>query len=137
MGKTITTKIDDGRMLFTFTDPEGEVISSFRMNPTDVHLAKRCGEVSKRFQEREAPENATMEEAAAYDTWIEEQFNYLLGYDASRTMFDQLTATTLLPDGRMFALLVMDRILEEVEPEIRKRNQKMAKVMDQYTEKYK
>jgi hypothetical protein len=80
---------------------------------------------------------ATMAEAAEYDSWIEEQFNYLLGYDASKSIFSQLTATTLLPDGRMFAILVMDRILEEVEPEIRKRNKKMASVMKGYTEKYK
>ena len=134
MGKTINTQIDDGRLRFEIGNAEGEVFSSFRMNPTDVNMIKRCQEVADFFanEAKDAPTGATPEEAAAFNAMIEEKFNYMLGYDASKSLFAELTATTLLPDGRIFALAVMDIIGEAIKPELAKRK----KAMQKYTAKY-
>ena len=35
MAKVINTKIDDGILIFTFTNNKDEVFSSFKLNPTD------------------------------------------------------------------------------------------------------
>ena len=40
-----------GTIKFTFTDEDGEVFSSFRMNPTDIGLLKRAEEISKHFED--------------------------------------------------------------------------------------
>lgn len=134
MGKTINTQINDGRLRFEISNAEGEVFSSFRMNPTDVNMIKRCQEVAEFFasEAKDAPENASPEEAAKFNAMIEEKFNYMLGYDASKSLFEELTATTLLPDGRIFALAVMDIINDAIKPEIEKRR----KAMQKYTAKY-
>lgn len=134
MGKTINTQIDDGRLRFEISNSEGEVFSSFRMNPTDVNMIKRCQEVAEFFnsEAKNAPTGAGPEEAAAFNGMIEEKFNYMLGYDASKSLFEELTATTLLPDGRIFALAVMDIINEAIKPELEKRK----KAMQKYTAKY-
>ena len=42
MAKTINTNIDDGILNFTFTNNEGEVFSSFKLNPTDINVAARA-----------------------------------------------------------------------------------------------
>ena len=42
MAKTINTNIDDGFLLFTFTNKQGEVFSSFKLNPTDINVAARA-----------------------------------------------------------------------------------------------
>ena len=42
-------KFNTGVIRFEFEDEDGEVFSSFRMNPTDVNLVKRAEEVSEYF----------------------------------------------------------------------------------------
>lgn len=45
MAKTIDTNIDDGFLLFTFTNNQGEIFSSFKLNPTDINVAARAEEI--------------------------------------------------------------------------------------------
>ena len=53
MAKTINTNIDDGILNFTFTNNEGEVFSSFKLNPTDINVAARAEEVIEYFKQFE------------------------------------------------------------------------------------
>ena len=64
------------------------------------------------------------------------KINYLLGYDASSSIFGEITATTITPDGRIFAEIVFEFISEKLAPEIAKRKQNMQSKMNKYTEKY-
>ena len=50
MAKTINTNIDDGFLLFTFTNKQGEVFSSFKLNPTDINIAARAEELETVFE---------------------------------------------------------------------------------------
>lgn len=139
MGKTVDTKIDDGILTFTFTNEQNEVFASFKMNPTDINLALRCEETLDYFNEKKenAPEMATTADAVKYNKELEEKLNYILGYDATTTLFKKpYTATTIFPDGNIFALIILDVIFENVAPEIEKRNKKSAESMAKYTDKY-
>ena len=51
MAKTINTNIDDGFLLFTFTNKQGEVFSSFKLNPTDINVAARAEELETFFEQ--------------------------------------------------------------------------------------
>ena len=51
MAKTINTNIDDGFLLFTFTNKQGEVFSSFKLNPTDINIAARAEELETFFEQ--------------------------------------------------------------------------------------
>ena len=51
MAKTINTKIDDGILIFTFTNNQDEIFSSFKMNPTDVNVAARAEELADYFEQ--------------------------------------------------------------------------------------
>ena len=51
MAKVINTKIDDGILIFTFTNNEDEVFSSFKLNPTDINVAARAEELTEYFEQ--------------------------------------------------------------------------------------
>ena len=61
----INTGVGASFLKFAFTDDDGEIIASFRMNPGDVKLALRCQEVSAYFEDLRdrTPEHATLEDA--------------------------------------------------------------------------
>lgn len=131
-------QFNTGLIKFTFTDENGEVFSSFRMNPTDVNLLTRAEEVSAYFENRKdkVQENADGAALKAFNDEIEEKINYLLGYEASKDIFGTITATTINPDGEIFAWVVLDFIAEKLAPEMEKRAQKMQKNVSKYTAKY-
>ena len=54
MAKVINTKIDDGILVFTFTNNEDEVFSSFKLNPTDINVAARAEELEECFEQFKA-----------------------------------------------------------------------------------
>lgn len=139
MSKTINTKIDDGILMFTFTNNQNEIFASFRLNPTDVNIAARAEEVSAFFEKtEETVKNVTSaKEAAKLNELIQDKINYLLGYEASKDLFrEPITATTVFGNGQMFANIVLDKIADAIAPEIEKRKKKMQAEVDKYTEKY-
>lgn len=139
MANTINKNINSGLLKFTFTDSDGDVFAYFKMNPADVKLAARCEEVSDFFNKKSeiASANPTVEEMAKYSDELTEKIDYLLGYKASETLFGSLMSPiTVLPNGDIFAFVVLETIADAVGTEIRKRKQKMHKAASKYTEKY-
>lgn len=55
MAKVINTKIDDGILVFTFTNNEDEVFSSFKLNPTDINVAARAEELTEYLSSSKIP----------------------------------------------------------------------------------
>lgn len=134
----LNKSVSSSLMKFTFSDEDGEVVASFRMNPADIKLAQRCQEVSAFFEDMrdKTPDNATLEDIVKFNDELEDKICYLLGYDAKRSLFGLLSATSVMGDGNMFAVHVMDQIIKSVGPEIKKRQQAMAKAISKHTAKY-
>lgn len=134
----ISTNVGSPLLNFTFTAEDGEVLASFRMNPADVKLAKRCQEVSEFFENlgEEMPETVGLDEVVRLNDELEDKICYLLGYDAKNSLFGQISATTIMEDGNMFAVHVMKTITEKVAPVLAKRKQAMAAAVAKHTEKY-
>ena len=135
----INCSIGSSFLKFTFSDEEGDVLASFRMNPADVKLAHRCQEISAYFEtlQDHTPESATLEDAVKLNDELEEKICYLLGYDARGSLFGLISATSVMADGNMFVVHVMNEIVEKVAPEIQKRKQTMEKAVEKHTAKYK
>lgn len=139
MAKTINTSIDDGFLLFTFTNKQGEVFSSFKLNPTDINVAARAEELEDFFEhtQESVKKVSSGKEMAEINKQIEDKINYMLGYEASKDLFKEpITATTVFGNGQVFAYIVLDKISEAIAPEIEKRKKKMQATVDKYTEKY-
>lgn len=131
------TNIGSSLLKFTFTDEDGEVVASFRMNPADIKLCKRCQEVSAYYESLKdrTSEAASIDEVAQFNDELEEKICYLLGYNARESLFGMISATSIMADGNMFAIHVMNKIVEVVGPEIKKRQKSMEKAAE-YTAKY-
>ena len=130
--------IGSALLKFKFRDEDGEIISSFRINPADVKLAKRCAEVSGYFEDlhNRIPENATIDDVIKFNDELEEKICYLLGYDAKQSLFGQMSATTIMPDGNLFAVHIVENIVQAVGPEVKKRQENMAQAVAKHTAKY-
>lgn len=122
---------------FTFTDETGEVVAHFRMNPADIRIAERAGEVAAFLKANSG--NITGETAtdvlSQYEKVITEKMDYLLGYDASKTLFSTMSATAIMDDGRFFATVIMDTIAQNLSEEMKRRFEKF-KAVNKYTAKY-
>lgn len=134
----VSKKFNTGRIRFTFKDENDEVFSSFKMNPTDANLIARLEEVSEYFEKRkdEIFEISSGKDAAKYNQEIEDKINYILGYDAGKEVFGEITATTISPEGEIFGMVLLDFIAEKLKPEIEKRKKSMNASIDKYTKKY-
>lgn len=123
MAKTIN--INTGFMKFTFTDEDGDVFASFKLNPTDARLVNRCKNISEFFADlsRNPIQVKTVEDMTHYENVVEDKFCEFLGYDCRQSLFGRVAATDRLPDGRIFASHVLDTIIREIGPEIQKRRQ--------------
>lgn len=138
MAKTDNTNLGSSILKFTFTDDDGDVVASFRLNPADVRLASRVAETAKFFANlaKEAPAEATAEDILRYNDAVEGKLCYVLGYDAHESLFSFMSATTILDDGEMFAQKVMKKIEEAVLPEVRKRKEALMAAVRKHTAKY-
>lgn len=135
----INTNIASSLVKFTFSDEDGDVVAAFRINPTDIKLAQRFQELSDYFGKLEnaAGENITIDSVVKKNDEIEENMCKLLGYDAREQLFGFLPATTIMADGRMFVVHVIEKMREAVEPIIAERKAAMTKAVEKYTANYK
>lgn len=138
MAQTVNTNLGSSILKFTFTDDDGEVVASFRLNPADVRLAGRVQEAANFFRKaaQSAPEQATAADILKYNNDVEEEICRVLGYDARESLFGLMSATTILADGEMFAQKILDMISEAVLPEIQKRKAALAAAVKKHTAKY-
>ena len=133
----VNVDISPSLLTFRFLDADDEVVAYFKMNPADIKLAQRCHDLSSYFDgvESSLPENATMEDVIKINDELEEAICNLLGYDARRSLFGQISATSIMEDGNMFVVHVMNKIISEVEPVLKQRQAAMQAAA-KHTAKY-
>lgn len=126
-------KLNPGYMRFTFSDEDGDVFSTFKLNPTDPHLITRCKNLSDAFSAISGiPRSA--DDLVKRDETVENLFCEFLGYDCRKSLFGRVSATAEMADGRIFAFHVLDTVINHVGPEIQKRRrERIEKHTAQYT----
>lgn len=126
----VTRTFDPGMLTVRFCDGGGEEFASLHVNPTDAGLLNRAAEVAEFFR------GGLPEDAAAADAAVEERISYLLGYDAHAELFSRVTATTVSPEGEMFARAVLDAVADAVAPELSRRAELLRRRVEEYAAKY-
>lgn len=134
----VNLKLNTGLMTFNFRDENDDVFISFKINPSDINLAKRCEEIGVFFENelKDYKEPETFEEMSKLNALYEEKINYLLGAQDNPVFKAPYTATTFLEDGRILAEIVIGTVLDAVKPEIEKRMANQKNRLDKYTSKY-
>lgn len=123
------TTIDTSSVHFTFTDNDGEVFASFKLNPTDPRLLKKCKEMADFFTSK----STHASDPLTFENTVEEMFCKFLGYDCRQSLFGRIAATDVMGDGNTFAAHVINTMIEHVGPEIKRRR---AENLARYTAKY-
>lgn len=129
---------NSGFQTFNFRDEDGELITSFKINPSDIGLMARCEEVQEFFvSEKDFLEKAdTPQKMLEVNNKIEQKIDYLLNTENDSVFKKPLTATTVMPDGTLFAELLINTVLDVVKPEIAKRAKAKKDRLAKYTAKY-
>ena len=117
-------------------NPEGEITGGFYFNPTDFGIADRCDEVIKWFDELKIPEEFGNDERKELEKGIKDQFDYLLGGEASAQLFKFASPISMRVDGTLFAEYVLSVMTAFIEKEFTERTKKANKRIEKYTEKY-
>lgn len=127
-----------GLMKFALVDSDGDVVASFRLNPTDIRMASRFEEAAVLFNNlaQNAPSDGTVAELKSYNDKLEETLADILGGNAKETLFSTISAITIMPTGALFAVEVFDEMYKAVAPEIAARKEKMQAAASKYTAKY-
>ncbi len=129
-------KLTTGIQTYRFFDEDDNLIAQFRINPMDVNLADRAMEVADWFEGAKTDmENGTVHDLSLFNKVLEDKIAYVLGYEPS-DIFGVITATTVLPNGDMWAAIILDKIITEIEPQVKKRTKAMEKAQEKYLRKY-
>lgn len=130
----INSNIDTGYTVFTFTGSDGEVFASVRANLSDPRLVRRAKHISEFFADlAKTAAPRTAEERADYEDKVEQCFCDFFGYDCRADLFGRVAATAVLADGRIFAMHILDTLVQNVAPEIRRLHRSNV---DKYAGKY-
>lgn len=138
MAQTVNENLGTSIQKFTFTDDDGVVVASFRLNPADVRLVNRIRDAAEFFaaEAKNAPAMATAEDILRFNNAVEDKICYVLGYDARQSLFGFISATTVLADGEIFAKKILAKIEEAAVQEIQKRKEALMAAVKKHTAKY-
>ena len=135
MGKNIALNVGNALTRIEFKDEDGIVLGFLKINLTDIRLVNKLNECAEFFKNYNF-EGTDVEKLISLDRDLMDKFCYVLGYDCRETLFGVLTPTTIMEDGTMFAVSVLNRISEVFSSEIKQRAEARANYIQKYTQKY-
>lgn len=135
MGQNIAMNVGSALTRIEFKDEDGIVLGFLKINLTDIRLVGKLNECAEFFKNYKFA-GTDIEKLANIDRDLAEKFCYVLGYDCRETLFGVLSPTTILDDGNMFAISVLNKISEVFSAEVKKKAAARAEAMRKYTEKY-
>lgn len=132
--KKIVLDVDTGSVIVEIRD-KGETIGEFKFNPNDADIIKRFESVSVALEKLEIPESS--EEAIfMVSDEIKKQFDYLLNYNVSESIFCKCNPLTLTASGDFYCEDVLEKIANIIERETDQRIKKKKAKIKKATEKY-
>lgn len=135
MGKNIEMNVGNALTKIDFKDEDGIVLGFLKINLMDVRLVNKLNDCAAFFKNYKF-EGTDVEKLSAIDLDLMDKFCFILGYDCRDTLFGILSPTTVLEDGSMFAIEILNRISEVFSVEVKQRAEARKKAMQKYTQNY-
>lgn len=136
MAENITMNVGEVLTTIIVKDSGGITVGAMRVNLFDVRLVSRLQEIAE-FLRGFRPAGNGIERMMAMDVALEDKFCYLLGYDCRAELFGVLSPTSILPDGEMYTIRILQTIEENFADKIKERAEARAAVLDKYLQRYK
>ena len=134
--------IDDGCKTYEIRNKEGDVLGSFRMNPSDTGILERYnGMVERLTKSIEAVDMASddtqkvVEAITTASKEVKEAFSDLLGHGVD-TFWNICAPFTPMSNGALFLEVVLEAVGSIIEKETNARVKKIQKHMEKYTSQY-
>ena len=124
--------LDRGLQTFDISDPDGTVVGSIRLNPSDLGLAARWAEAGKKIGELTQAPMDTVEAIGSLDEQIKAQIDFAFGSPVSVVLFQGASSLALCADGR----LVVENVLDAITPVIQGAQQAAVKASAEHVKGY-
>lgn len=134
-GKKLVLEVDTGTVEVEIRD-KGETIGLFKFNPNDVDIVKRYEHVMDALQKIEISENSNEEDIFIISDEIKKQFDYLLNYKVSDSIFCKCNPLTLTTAGDFYCEDVLEKIAGIIKKVTKQRVGKKKAKIRKATEKY-
>lgn len=133
-----TTVIKSGLIKRELIDEDGDVVASYKLDPTDVKLAMRLEECSEFFEKfgKNLPKNSGLKELFEFNRQIEEKIDYILGKDASKSIFSEYSAVSFDDNGTMFIEKVYECLKKDLEGVLNSRAKAMSRRAEKLAKPY-
>ena len=133
MSEAMKLHVETGAVTVDVEDERGLTIGQFDFNPADSNILKRYGAVVDFFNGVTFDEAASDEEQIAQMNKLADdiagQFDYLLGYPVSESVFHRCGPLSVMRDGEFFFEKVLEGIGGIIEQVTKKRlDKKLAKI---------
>lgn len=135
MAQTVRTAVDVRMMEFNFTDNDGEVFASFRMNPGDLNAVKRFDDAIRFFEKTRNRKISDANALVSLNRKLEEKICYAIGC-SRESVFGKVPAATVLPDGEFFAAKVLWVVKDAICEETARRRKARMDAVNKYAGKY-
>lgn len=127
-------QVNTGAKTYTIYDSDDEVLGRFKFNPSDFGIIQRAEKVQETLSGLKLGENT--DDLFKFDKIVKEQFDFLLNYSVSDTLFAKATPTTLLESGELFFENVFDAITGLINESVQSRTEMMKKRIQEATASY-
>lgn len=131
----IILDVDTGSVEVEIRD-KGETIGAFKFNPNDLDIIKRYENVIDELQNMDFPEGADEKAVFALSDEIKKQFDYLLNYNVSESIFCKCNPFTLTTAGDFYCEDVLMKIADVIEKVTEQRIKKKQAKIKKATAKY-
>ena len=132
-----------GKKTINLVDEEGVQLGRLVFDPGDMHIASRFVQVSEAIKAHaekintgKSSLNERAAEIEAYEKTIREQFNFLLGYDATSDIFGKKNALYMNADGSTYYEQVLAGLSDFISAEVNSRTDAKRAKINAVTAKY-
>lgn len=139
MSEALKLQVNTGAVTVEVEDEKGRSVGTFESNPADSNILKRYGAVVDFFNGVEFAQGMSQdEELEAVNKLcddIERQFDFLLGYPVSESLFKTCGPMSVMQDGAFYFEQVMEGLGGIIEKVTSQRLEKKMKKIDRAVQK--
>lgn len=115
------------------TDGSGTKVGAAFINTKDIRIPSRITEIIEYMKSLDV-DGADYDSLLKFDKALEDKFCYLFGYDCRRSLFGVVSPTTPC-GGKFAAVLIVEKVMECLSDEVKKKAAQRTEKINQYVEK--
>lgn len=134
MAEKIELNVGDVLTPIVIKDKQGTVVGAAKINLKDIRIPARVADVLK-YMETIDVDGADYDALLEFDSMVQDKINHLFGYDCSKSLFGIFSPTSRC-GGKYMAVIIVQKILDSISEEIRKKGAKRTAKVHKHVKRY-